>query len=466
MILLLTPTLFALWLFLATKRITQIALLGLSLQLFFTLFFIFTVTLPFVVSLGEWGAPLGIELRITSLSLLFCLLTSIVMLAVGVYARTYYHANQKEQKRFYILLFFLGLGLNLLFISDDLFNIYVALEITGLSAVGLSALRSDKEALRASLLYLFATLIGSGAYLLGVVLFYGQHGVLSLSMLSTLHQGTGTEAVAMGLMTTGLALKTALFPLHFWLPKAHANATSPVSALLSALVIKGSFYVLYRLWFDGGFGAETLGHALGIIGGIAVLYASVLALLQTRLKRIIAYSTVAQVGYLFLVFGLVKFDDSVVPQGGIILLALSHGLAKAAMFLTAGTLVFAFKKDELHALGGIVAYAPLSVFSFGIAAISIMGLPPSLGFFAKWLLLLSAIENGEFAVAGVFIAGGVLSAAYVFRVMMVFMGRNYQSNSSVTTPSSWLELPTLFLALSSLILGFFVSPLLEFLHGA
>ncbi|MBN2964268.1 hypothetical protein JWV37_05720 [Sulfurospirillum sp. T05] len=464
MSLVLTPLYFALMVFLWPKRANVVALLGLGVQFGLTLYTAFWTPLPRRITLGDWGAPLGIELWLSPLSLLFCLLSSAVFLGVGLYANTAYKNNHKERSRFFVLAFFLSLGLTLLFVSDDVFNLYVALEIVGLSAIGLSALRPTKEALRASLTYLFTTLVGSGAYLLGVALLYGEYGVLSLDLLSKALISSPTSNIAFGLMAAGLILKTALFPLHFWLPKAHANATSPVSALLSGLVIKGSFFLLYRLWFDGGLGNETLGHGLGILGGVGVLYASVLALLQTKLKRIIAYSTVAQIGYLFLVFGLVKFDDSLVPREGILLLALAHGLAKAGMFLAAGALVYVHKKDDLVTLQGVGSYAPLSVFSFGIAAVSIMGLPPSLGFFGKWLLLLSAFEHREMIVAGVFIAGGVLSAGYMFRPLSVFFAKPTHT-LSLQRPPLWLELPALGLSLGALALGFFTSHILDYAHG-
>ncbi|MBE0497065.1 MAG: hypothetical protein IBX45_11670 [Campylobacterales bacterium] len=464
MSLVILPLSFALLVFVWHKHASVLALVGFGAQVLCVGYVAFYTPLPRRILLGEWGAPLGIELWLTPLSLLFCLLSSIVLLGVGVYANTAYKDNHKERVRFFVLSFFLSLGLTLLFVSDDVFNLYVALEIVGLSAIGLSALRPTKEALRASLTYLFATLLGSGAYLLGVALLYGEHGVLSLRLLSEVAASSPTSHIAFGLMVVGLMLKTALFPLHFWLPKAHANATSPVSALLSGLVIKGSFFLLYRLWFDGGLGNDILGHALGILGGIGVLYASVLALLQTKLKRIIAYSTLAQVGYLFLVFGLVKFDDSLIPREGILLLALAHGLAKAGMFLAAGTLVYVHKKDDLVALQGASVYAPLSVFSFGIAAVSIMGLPPSLGFFGKWLLLLSAFRHQEYIVAGVFIVGSVLSAAYMFRVMSVFFTKPEHPVLPKTPPFA-LGLPALILSLGALVLGFFTSHLLEYAHG-
>lgn len=462
--LVLIPLSFALLAFLWHKRAVFLALLGLGVHFLATLHTAFFAPLPRRIPLGEWGAPLGIELWLTPLGLLFCLLCSVVLLGVGIFAAFFYKENHKEQVRFFVLALLLGAGLNLLFISDDLFNLYVALEIVGLSAIGLSALRPTKEALEASLGYLFATLIGSGAYLLGVALLYGEYGVLSLRLIGELSSGSTASLVAVGLMTLGLTLKTALFPLHFWLPKAHANATSPVSALLSGLVIKGSFFLVYRLWFDGGFGQESFGHALGILGGIGVLYASVLALLQTKLKHIIAYSTVAQVGYFFLVFGLVRFDPTLVPREGVLLLILGHGLAKAGMFLAAGSLVFVLKSDQLESLKGASVYAPLSVFSFGLAAVAIMGLPPSLGFFGKWLLLLSAFEHKAFAVAGVFILGSVLSAAYLFRVMTFFFSKPHDT-ATPKTPSLVLGLSSLGLSLSALVLGFFTAPLLEYAYG-
>jgi multicomponent Na+:H+ antiporter subunit D len=310
----------------------------------------------------------------------------------------------------------------------------------GLAAVGLVALEGTAVALAAAVRYLFAALLGSLAYLMGVALLYGAHGTLAIPGVADLFAAGATGWTAIVLMTVGLVLKTALFPLHFWLPGAHGGAATPVSALLSAVVVKGSFYVLARLWFGAFDGATTAAAAqgLGLLGAAAVVWGSLLALRQQRLKMVVAFSTVAQVGYLFLVFPLSLDAASAAGawEGGIYQ-ALAHGLAKAAMFLAAGAMIAASTSDRVDAMVGVSHRAPLALFAFALSAVSLMGLPPSGGFIAKWLLLQASLASGQWWWVVVLLGGGFLAAAYVFRVLryaFVQQGEASQPVQSVARP--------------------------------
>jgi len=240
----------------------------------------------------------------------------------------------------------------------------VTLELLGLAAVGLVAIAGGRQPVTAAMRYLLATLLGSGAYLLGVALIYGTYASVSLAVLAPLVSAGAPLAVtlAAALMLLGLMLKTALFPFHFWLPPAHGGAPAPVSALLSALVIKATLYLVLRLWLELFAPLTTVAAAqlLGILGAAAILWGSLLALTQSRLKMLVAYSTVAQVGYLFLLFPLATLvppgvADSAV-QGGV-MQAVAHGLAKAAMFAAAGSMIVATGRDDISRLGGVGAAA-------------------------------------------------------------------------------------------------------------
>ena len=225
-------------------------------------------------------------------------------------------------------------------------------------------------------------------------------------------------------MTVGLLAKTALFPLHLWLPPAHAGAPAPASAVLSALVVKGSFILIVRLWFDvmPGLLTNAAAQVLATLGAAAILFGSVLALRQARLKMLIAYSTVAQIGYLFLMFPLAAGPADAGQAGfgawtGGILQAISHACAKAAMFMAAGLIAQALGHDRIAGLGGVARALPMTVLAFGVAGLSLMGLPPSGGFVAKWLLLMAAIDTGQWWWALVILAGGLLTGGYVFHVL-------------------------------------------------
>lgn len=374
-------------------------------------------------AVGGWRAPLGIALGADGLSAAFILTTVLIMGAVGLYARGA-EARGSETAHsfaFWPLFYAMWAALNLIFLSRDLFNLYVGLELLTLTAVGMVAFGSVAAALR----YLLFALMGSLAWLAGVVLVYASEATLDIILLQ---DSAPDRAIlfAGGLMTAGLMAKTALFPLHAWLPPAHASAPAPASALLSALVVKASFFILARLWFDAmpDIARPVLTEMLGICGAAAVIYGSLLAIRQKRLKLIIAWSTVAQIGYLFFIFPLAGGEALYTPwsagawSGGMFH-ALSHAFAKAALFLAAGLIMEALGHDRIDDIRGIARALPTTIAAFGLAAFSIMGLPPSGGFMAKYLMLTAALADGRILYALVMIGGGLLAAIYLFRPLNV-----------------------------------------------
>jgi len=398
-------------------------------------------------SLGGWGAPLGISFYTDGLSMLMLLVTALVGLGISVYSIAYF--NQEKSVHFWPLWMLLWTALNALFLSADLFNLYVTLELLGLSAVALVALAGGANALDAAMRYLFVSLLGSLFYLLGLALLYHSFASVDIEILAQRVEATPAVWAAMGLMTAGLLLKTALFPLHFWLPPAHANAPAPVSALLSALVVKASFYILLRLWLEVfPLPNSGLGLFLGLLGSSAVLWGGIQTLRQTRLKMLIAYSTVAQLGYLFIAFPL---GTSMAWKGALYLL-ISHALAKSAMFLAAGNLLLFGGHDRITHLDRVAQRLPLTLAAFALAGVSIMGLPPSGGFIGKWLLLDASLRSGQWWWAVILILGSLLAAAYIFKVI----GHAF-TQAEVTHEagevSRMMEWVAFVLALAAIVLG-------------
>ena len=415
-------------------------------------------------AVGGWGAPLGIDLAADGLSAAMLLLTQCVALPLAVYAGAYYQRDDADQRDdaagaagayFWPLAGFLIAGLNALFLSADLFNIYVTLELVGLAAVGLVAAGGEGQQLAAALRYLFATLVGSALYLLGVALIYGSYGTVSIAVLTPLVTGDAPRLlwIAGGLMLTGLMLKTALYPFHFWLPPAHGGATAPVSALLSALVVKASFYLILRLWI-GPFAplvaaAEWLAWGPALLGALAIFWGSWQAIRAERLKMLIAYSTVAQLGYLFLIFPLLSAGGAI--QAGLMQM-FAHGLAKAGLFVAAGVLIKATGQEAVAGLAGALERLPVTLFAFGLSGMTLMGLPPSSGFLAKWLLIGVALDRGYWWLVVVVLAGGLLAAVYVFRVLSQAFLPAPADQTIVAVPRT-LEWTAFVLAAASVLLG-------------
>lgn len=415
---------------------------------------------------GTWQPPLGIVLRADGLSGAMLVMTALVVVAVGLFAHAQYGGDEtatggRARTTFWLMLLALWSALNAVFIGEDLFNLYVALELLTFAAVPLVCLDGRAETANAALRYLLFALLGSLLYLLGVGLLYGQYGTLDLLALSRLSRPDPALAVALALMIVGLLAKAALFPLHLWLPPAHAGAPAPASAVLSALVIKAPVFLILRLVLDVAppQAAGIAGQLLAVLGAASILFCSVMALRQARLKLMIAYSTVAQIGYLFIVFPLAAGNATVPPwetiawTGGALQL-ISHALAKAAMFLAAGAIIEAYGHDRIADLGGFGRALPVSAAAFGLAGLSLMGVPPSGGFVAKCLLLTAAVIEGYPWLAATILAGGLLAGGYVFRIIDKALAAPAVPLVPRRAVSRRLEFAALFLAVAAVLLGF------------
>jgi len=419
---------------------------------------------PTDIVIGGWAPPLGIVLRLDGLSSAFLLATGIVSAVIVMFASPDFGMNKhgKETRRryaFWPIVLFLLAGLNASFSSVDLFNLFVALELVTLCAVALVALEGSAAAIAAAIRYFLFAMLGSLAYLLGAAILFGIYGTLDVALLHNAVRGDAATLSACALLTAGLMAKMALFPLHAWLPAAHAAAPTPASALLSALVVKAPFVILLRLWFEvmPAVATPSTTQLLGALGAAGILLGSIMALRQSRLKLIVAYSTVAQLGYLFLVFPLAGGSGAEQPWttgawSGAIFHAIAHALAKSAMFLAVGVMILARGHDRLTGLSGIGRELPLATFAFGIAAISIMGLPPSGGFTGKYLLLVAAFASGQWWWAFAILSGGLLAAAYLFRPLNLMMSQA-ESQSARRTEFRRREILALFLAVLSILLG-------------
>lgn len=412
-------------------------------------------------AIGGWAVPLGIELYADGLSMLLIATTAVVGWGVSIYATSYFQPGSSS--RFWPLWLFLLAALNGLFLSADIFNLYVMLEMMGLSAVALTALPGNRDALNGAMRYLLATLCGSLAYLFGVVLLYHHFGSIDIMLLAERVTATPTLWAALGLMGAGLLLKTAVFPLHFWLPPAHASAPAPVSALLSALVVKASLYIFIRLlltvFTPAGAGVAQL---LGLLGAAAILWGSLQALRQIRLKLLIAYSTVAQIGYLFLALSFTA-ASMITGWRAVSYLIISHALAKSAMFLAAGNLLHFGGQDRIVDLSRSFQRLPLTTTAFALAGVSIMGLPPSGGFIGKWLLLEAAMVQRRWDLIIVLIIGGLLAAGYVFKVLgqAITADSGAKAVVSVAKQREWVALC---LAIAAILLGFLEPVVMTMVH--
>lgn len=418
-----------------------------------------------VYLLGGWTPPLGIALRADGLSVAMLVTVAVVINVIGIYACADFPSPAAEQEgrrpfAFWLLLLAVWGSLNLVFVSADLFTLYVSLELLTFAAVPLVCLDGRGDTLRAALRYLLFALAGSMLYLLGAVLLYGAYGTLDIALLAAAVRPEPVTWTVLALMTVGLLAKTALFPLHLWLPPAHAGAPAAASAILSALVVKGSWFLVVRLWFDVMPGVVTFSAAqlLGALGALAIVAGSIVALRQQRLKLLVAYSTIAQIGYLFLMFPL-AFDlaAGALLQGsamhGGLLQAIAHASAKASMFMAAGLVYAALGHDQLADMKGVARAMPVTVLAFALAGIALMGVLPSGAYLAKKLMLDAAVGSGQWWWSIVLQGGAVFTAGYVVLVLRSMLRGAGVAPVMLNPVSRRSEYATLSLAMISLLLA-------------
>jgi formate hydrogenlyase subunit 3/multisubunit Na+/H+ antiporter MnhD subunit len=401
---------------------------------------------------GGWAPPLGIALHADGLAAALVALTAVLMTVCGSLARP-----RRSGDAFFTSWLFAWAALAVVFLSDDAFNVYVGLELLGIASVALVASPGTRPALHAALRYLAAGLTGSLLYLLGAALLYASEGTLSFAGLED--AGGAPAAAALAFMTVGLLLKCAVFPLHGWLPGAHGCAPAPASAVLSGVVVKSGIYLIWRLWSDTLFGvpADAAANLLGALGVGALLWGAAMAWRAERLKIVIAYSTVSQLGYLVMAVPLLR-TAGVEALAGVMLLAAAHAFAKAGCFLAAGAVLARRRSDRLETLAGLVSQMPIAAFALGVGTVSLVGLPPSGGFAGKWLLIQASFAVHAWWWAAVFIAGSLLSAAVLIRALAPAFEAAPADCASRAERAGASEWTALAIALGALALGPLAGP--------
>ncbi len=372
-------------------------------------------------ALGSWPPPWGIEYRVDGVSAYLAVIVSAVAAVVAVYMRRSVAAEVPHERHylFYAMYALCLAGLLGITMTGDGFNMFVFFEISSLASYVLIALGRDRRALMAAYQYLVMGTIGATFLVIGVGLLYLETGTLNLAdMAGRLGAVTDTRPVlaALAFITVGVSLKLALFPLHLWLPNAYAYAPSAVTAFLAATATKVSVYVLLRFYFSvfgesAVFSALPMGEILLALSLAAIFIASVVAIFQDNVKRMFAYSSVAQIGYITLG---VSFDSATGLTAGIVHL-FNHALTKGGLFLLLGAIALRLGAVRFDAIGGIGRAMPLTSFGIVLGGLSLIGVPATVGFVSKWHLVLAALERGDWWIAFAVVATSLLAVAYVWR---------------------------------------------------
>ena len=372
-------------------------------------------------AIGNWPPPWGIEYRVDRLASFVLVLVAGIAAVVLPYTRRSIEDEipARQHYLFYTMFLLCLTGLLGITITGDAFNIFVFLEISSLSSYVLIALGRDRRAVVAAYQYLIMGTIGATFIVIGVGLLYLMTGTLNLADMAqriATVQGTRPVLAALAFLTVGISLKLALFPLHQWLPNAYAYAPSAVAALLAATATKVAVYVLLRFYFTV-FGASAvfaqlpMQEAMLLLALAGMFVASTIAIFQTDLKRLFAYSSVGQIGYIIL--GL-SFNSTAGLTATIVHL-FNHGVTKGAIFLLLGGVAMVMGGTGLARVQGLGKRMPLTSFGIVLCGLSLIGVPGTAGFVSKWYLILAALEKGQWWLVFLIVASSLLALAYVWR---------------------------------------------------
>ncbi|AKS40763.1 monovalent cation/H+ antiporter subunit D family protein [Wenzhouxiangella marina] len=375
---------------------------------------------PIRYAFGQWAPPIGIEFRTDAVNGFIGLLVSVMAVVILPWARISVNQEVPENQGLFYALFLLAFsGLMGMTMTGDAFNLFVFLEISSLSTYALVAQGRAKAAPLSAFRYLIMGTLGATFYLIGVGLIYIMTGTLNmLDLAERLPEVADTRAVqaAFGFILVGVGVKLALFPLHRWLPGAYANAPSAITVFLSSTATKVAVYVVLRLVFTV-FGVDfassmPYGEIFFILGLVGILLPSVWAIEQDNVKRLLAYSSVAQVGYIILAISLLSVTGL---AAGLVHL-FNHAVIKAALFMCVCTVIYQTGSARIEAFQGLGRQMPLTMLAFVLAGLSLIGVPLTAGFISKWVLIEAAIAQGLWLAVAVVLIGSLLAVMYIGKV--------------------------------------------------
>ncbi len=410
-------------------------------------------------ALGGWAAPFGIEYRVDYLSAFVLLLVSALGSIVCAYSPASVDSEIPADKHylFYCAYMLCMTGLLGIVVTGDVFNVFVFLEVASLSAYILISLGKSRQALTAAYQYLVMGTVGSTFILIGIGFLYMMTGTLNMVDLADKLGpvlATRQVLVAFAFFTVGVSIKMALFPLHLWLPNAYTNAPSVVTAFLAATATKVAVYILIRFVFtifgvQFAFDSTPVAAALMPLSLIGILVASGAAIFQKSVKRMLAYSSVAQIGYMVLGISFVSVSGL---TGGIVHL-FNHALMKGGLFLAVGCVALRMGSTTLDDFRGIGYRMPVTMFAFVLGGLSMIGVPLTVGFISKWYLILAALEKGWWPVVVLILFSSLLAVVYIWRVVEVAYFQKPADESPVREAPLSMLVPMCILIAASIYFG-------------
>ena len=380
---------------------------------------------PYSYTFGSYPAGIGIEFLVDEFSALMTLVVLTLSILIIIYSLKdlEHEIESSRMYSYYTLVFLLIFSMIGMIFTNDMFNLYVFMEILSITSVAIIAIKKKKDTLMASMKYLMMGAIGSVTVLMGIALIYMVTGQLNMSAINEEISAVWrlyprNILLAMGFMITGFSIKAAIFPLHNWLPDAHSTAPTPSSALLSGLVVKAYIFSIAKIMYRvvGKNISVDIGIAdyLIIFAVLSMMMGSVFALTQRDIKRRLAYSSVSQIGYIFLGLALA----SEMGFSAALFHVVSHAFMKSALFLSAGSIIYLTGKRDVKNLDGIGYEMPITMTVFSIGVLGMIGIPGTSGFMSKWYLGLAVLDAGHPELLIVLLLSSFLNALYYLPIIV------------------------------------------------
>lgn len=411
-------------------------------------------------AVGGWQPPWGIEVRIDTASAMVLSVVTAVSTLVLVYAKASIaeEIDSAQHALFYTAHMLCLAGLSGILSTGDAFNLFVFLEISSLATYTLVSLASDKRALIASFRYLVMGTIGATFILIGVGMMYMQTGTLNMLDLAAriaAEDASRTLNTGLAFILVGVSVKLALFPLHMWLPPAYTHAPSAVSAFLASTATKVAVYVMVRFIFTI-YGSEYVFLTMGmdvillVLAIVGIFKCSYLAILQANVKTVLAYSSVAQIGYMIL--GISLASSTGLMAG--LLHIFNHALMKGALFMAVGAVLLRTGSVDFRAFHGLGKRMPWTMAAFTIAGLSLIGMPLTVGFVSKWYLVTAALEQQQWLVAVLVLAGSLLAMVYMGRIVeAAYLREPIEPNDGVKEAPLLMLIPMWILVFANVYFG-------------
>jgi multicomponent Na+:H+ antiporter subunit D len=414
-----------------------------------------------VYNTGSWQPPIGIAMVLDSLTAFMLVTVNFVAFLITIYSINYME-KYTSKWNFYVLFLLMLAGMNGVLITGDIFNLFVFLEIASVASYALVAFGTEGEELEASFKYLVMSTVGSLFILLGIAFIYSYTSTLNMADITFIltQKGMGKITLFVSvLFIMGFGLKAALVPFHAWLPDAHPSAPAPISAMLSGVLIKSlGVYALARIFYNVFGMNATFSHIFMFLGTLSIMVGVLLAIGQFDLKRLLAYHSISQIGYVFLGIGI---GTPLGILGGLFHL-FNHSVFKSLLFLNSGAVEYATGTRDLNAMGGLNQKMPVTAGTSLFASMSIAGIPPFNGFFSKLIIIFAAVQANRIGYASWAVLGSILTLASFMKIQkFAFFGKVNEKLVNVEEVPLFMQGAMIILALICLFGGLLLLPIIS-----